>query len=227
MTASALPSRLKALLKRLWPPNAREITEPLFRREHAGTWRTHDPSTEALAKVDVCQPLPEFEPDTTPEKEPKPSEPQAERLAPLKLPELPALRWRGPSFYARMMSRETYGECAKEDEQQRQDSDREPEKEDQERERTAGPTMRSGDAEHMARPNPILCPCPTLAANLLDVFRPAKNRHAIFRQDAWLSTMSNLPSKLRTLWRVTAREITEPRLGHSKRPRKAKAPRPF
>lgn len=227
MTASALPSRLKALLKRLWPPNAREITEPLFRREHAGTWRTHDPSTEALAKVDVCQPLPEFEPDTTPEKEPKPSEPQAERLAPLKLPELPAQipHWRGPSHYVKL-ARQTYDARAIENEQ-KQDSNPESEKEGQERERTAGPTMRSGDVEHMARPNPIPYPCPTLAANLLDVFRPAKNLHAIFRQDAWLSTISNLASKLRTLWRVTAREITEPRFGHSKRPRKAKAPRPF
>jgi hypothetical protein len=40
-------------------------------------------------------------------------------------------------------------------------------------------------------------------------------------------TASNLPSKLRTYWRVTDREMTAPRFDHSKRPRKAKAPRPF
>jgi hypothetical protein len=87
-------------------------------------------------------------------------------------------------------------------------------------------TTCSGDAHHTAQPKPALRPCPAIIANLLDIFRPGKNLRAIFRQDAWLSTISNLPSKLRALWRVTAREMTTPHV-HSKRPRKAKAPRPF
>jgi hypothetical protein len=49
----------------------------------------------------------------------------------------------------------------------------------------------------------------------------------LFRQIGWLLTASNLPSKLRTLWRLIAREMTEPKFASSKRPRKAKAPRPF
>jgi len=40
-------------------------------------------------------------------------------------------------------------------------------------------------------------------------------------------TASNLPSKLRTLWRLIAREITEPTFYRSKNPRKDKAPKPF
>ena len=50
---------------------------------------------------------------------------------------------------------------------------------------------------------------------------------SLFRQVGWLLTASNLPSKLRTLWRLIARELTESKFHHSKRPRKAKAPRPF
>jgi hypothetical protein len=38
---------------------------------------------------------------------------------------------------------------------------------------------------------------------------------------------SALPSKLRTLWRIIAREITEPKFHRTKKPRKHKAPRPF
>jgi hypothetical protein len=40
-------------------------------------------------------------------------------------------------------------------------------------------------------------------------------------------TASSLPSKLKTLWRLIAREITEPRFHRSRKPRKAKAPKPF
>jgi len=86
--------------------------------------------------------------------------------------------------------------------------------------------MRSGVADQPERPKPILRPFPTLMGNLLDIFRPAKPLRAIFRQLAWLMATSNLPSKLRTLWRVTAREMTFG-FHHSKRPRKAKTPRPF
>jgi hypothetical protein len=86
--------------------------------------------------------------------------------------------------------------------------------------------MRSGDADQPERPKPILRPFPALRGNLLDIFRPGEKLRAIFRQVAWLFTTSNLPSKLRALWRLMAREMTAP-LFHSKRPRKAKSPRPF
>lgn len=76
--------------------------------------------------------------------------------------------------------------------------------------------MRSGVADQPERPNQFLRPFPTIKESLC----------AIFRQVAWLLTASNLPSKLRTLWRLIALEITAPPF-HSKRPRKAKAPRPF
>jgi hypothetical protein len=197
-------------LRTLWCSMAREITAPLVHRARAGTWRSQNVRQH------------DFQPQTPPDKEREPDEPQPEPLAPVKPPELAASRWRGPSNYVKLMARQQYDARA-DDNERKQDSDREPEKEDQERERTAG----LGDADHTARPKLILYPCPTLAANLPDVFRPGKNLRAIFRQIAWLTTFSNLPSKLRTLWRVTAREITEPRFGHSKRPRKAKAPRPF
>jgi hypothetical protein len=49
----------------------------------------------------------------------------------------------------------------------------------------------------------------------------------VFRQAAWLLTASRLPSKLRTLWRLIAREITESKFHRTKKPRKHKAPRPF
>ena len=87
--------------------------------------------------------------------------------------------------------------------------------------------MRSGDADQPERTKPILRPFPAITANLLDIFRPGKQLRAIFRQVAWLLTACNLPSKLGTLWRATAREMTVPRFHHAKRPRKAKAPRPF
>jgi hypothetical protein len=86
--------------------------------------------------------------------------------------------------------------------------------------------MRSGVADQPERPNQFLRPFPALTKNLLDIFRPAKKLRAIFRQVAWLFTASNLPSTLRTLWRVIARQMTAP-LFHPKRPRKAKSPRPF
>ena len=76
--------------------------------------------------------------------------------------------------------------------------------------------MRSGVADQPERSNPIPRPFPALSGSLL----------AIFRQVAWLLAASNLPSKLRTLWRLLAREMTAP-LFHHKRPRKAKTPRPF
>ena len=76
--------------------------------------------------------------------------------------------------------------------------------------------MRSGVADQPERTK-ILRPFPAFTGNLLD----------IFRQVAWLLTACNLPSKLRALWRVTAREMTAPRFDPSKRPRKAKAPKPF
>jgi hypothetical protein len=50
---------------------------------------------------------------------------------------------------------------------------------------------------------------------------------SLFRQVGWLLTASNLPSKLKTLWRLIAREITEPRFHRSRKPRKVKAPKPF
>ena len=85
---------------------------------------------------------------------------------------------------------------------------------------------RSGVADQPERTK-ILRPFPAFTGNLLDIFRPGKKLRAIFRQVAWLLTACNLPSKLRTLWRVTAREMTAPRFDPSKRPRKAKAPKPF
>ena len=87
--------------------------------------------------------------------------------------------------------------------------------------------MRSGVADQPERPNRFLRPFPTLTGSLLDICRPGKQLRAIFRQVAWLLTACNLPSKLRTLWRLIAREMTAPLFYHSKRPRKAKSPRPF
>ena len=86
--------------------------------------------------------------------------------------------------------------------------------------------MRSGVADQPERKNQFLRHFPALTGNLLDIFRPGKKLRAIFRQVAWLLTACNLPAKLRTLWRLTARQMTEPPL-HFKRPRKAKSPRPF
>jgi hypothetical protein len=76
--------------------------------------------------------------------------------------------------------------------------------------------MRSGVADQPERSNPIPRPFPALTGSLL----------AIFRQVAWLLAASNLPSKLRTLWRLIMREMTTPQFQH-KPPRKAKSPRPF
>ncbi len=200
---------------------AHEITEPLFHRERAGTWRSQD----------LRQQLPEFQPETTPEKEPERTEtqPEPEPSPPVKLPPHPAPppRRRGPSRYPELTARHKYDAPANENEQT-QDSDREPEKQEQETRMTIAPElmMRSGDAHYVPQPKPILRPCPVVASNMLDIFRPAQKLPAIFRQIAWLTTVSNLPSKLRTLWRVTAREMTVPHF-HSKRPRKAKSPRPF
>ena len=87
--------------------------------------------------------------------------------------------------------------------------------------------MRSGEAGQPERAKPTLRHFPALMGNLLDIFRPAQKLRAIIKQVAWLLTACNLPSKLRTYWRVTAREMTAPRFDPSKRPRKAKAPRPF
>jgi len=87
--------------------------------------------------------------------------------------------------------------------------------------------MRSGEADQPERSKPTLRHFPALTGNLLDIFRPGKQLRAIFRQVAWLLTACNLPSKLGTLWRATAHEMTVPRFHNAKRPRKAKAPRPF
>jgi hypothetical protein len=76
---------------------------------------------------------------------------------------------------------------------------------------------RSGVADQPERSNQIHRPLPALTGSLL----------ALFKQVAWLLTASNLASKLRTMWRVIAREMTEPHTHRSKRPRKAKSPRPF
>ena len=87
--------------------------------------------------------------------------------------------------------------------------------------------MRSGAADQPERSSPIPRPFPFFKGNLLDIYRLGSTLRAIFRQVAWLLTACNLPSKLGTLWRATAREMTVPRFHHAKRPRKAKAPRPF
>ena len=87
--------------------------------------------------------------------------------------------------------------------------------------------MRSGVAEQPERPSPFLRPFPFVKGKLLDIFKPGEILRAIFRQDAWLMWACNLPAQLRTLWRSIAREITLPRFHRSKKPRKAKAPRPF
>ena len=76
---------------------------------------------------------------------------------------------------------------------------------------------RSGVADQPERSNQFLRTFPLLMGSLRAISRPV----------AWLLTACNLPSKLGTLWRATAREMTVPRFHHAKRPRKAKAPRPF
>lgn len=90
---------------------------------------------------------------------------------------------------------------------------------------------RSGVADQPERTNQLLRPFPLLTGNLLHIFRPGERLRAIFGQVAWLLTACNLPSQLRAqlrkLWRLVAREITAPLFHPSKRPRKAKAPKPF
>jgi hypothetical protein len=76
--------------------------------------------------------------------------------------------------------------------------------------------MRFGVADQPKRPNLLLRPFPALKGSLL----------AIFWQVGWLLAACNLPSKLKTLWRLIAREMTMPAF-HHKPPRKAKSPRPF
>ena len=85
---------------------------------------------------------------------------------------------------------------------------------------------RSGVADQPERSSPIPRPLPFLTGNLLDIFRLGNSLRAIFRQVAWLLTACNLPSKLRALWRLSARQMTQPQF-HFKPPRKAKSPRPF
>ncbi len=87
--------------------------------------------------------------------------------------------------------------------------------------------MRSGVADQPERTNQFLRPFPVLTGNLLDIFRPGKTLRSIFRQVAWLYAACNLPSKLRTLWRLNAREMTVHRFRHSKPPRKTVILRPF
>lgn len=87
--------------------------------------------------------------------------------------------------------------------------------------------MRSGEAGQPERAKPTLRHFPALMGNLLDIYRPAQKLRAIIKQVAWLLTACNLPSRLKTLWRLIAREVTAPLFHHSKRPRKAKSPRPF
>jgi len=87
--------------------------------------------------------------------------------------------------------------------------------------------MRSGVADQPERKVHFLRPFPPLTGSLLASFRPGEKLRAVFRQVAWLLTACNLPAKLRTLWRLTAAELTAPTFHRSKRPRKAKAPRPF
>jgi hypothetical protein len=40
-------------------------------------------------------------------------------------------------------------------------------------------------------------------------------------------TAHDLPAQLKKFWRLLAVELTQPRFHRTKRPRKAKAPRPF
>jgi hypothetical protein len=219
LTASALLAKLRALFRTLWCVNARDITEPLH-RPRASSWRSQD----------VPQPLPEFQRETIPEQERERTEtqPEPEPSAPVKQPQLraPPPRRRGPSRYPELRGRHKHNERA--EDEQTQDAEREREKEEQETRTKAEPglTMGCNDAHYTPQLKPVLRPCPVVASNLLDIFRPGEKLPAIFRQIAWLTTVSNLPSKLRTLWRVTAREMTAPHF-HSKRPRKAKAPNPF
>jgi hypothetical protein len=86
---------------------------------------------------------------------------------------------------------------------------------------------RSGVADEPERSSQTPRLFPFLTENLLCVFRPGKTLRSIFRQDAWLLMLCNLPAQLRTLWRSIAREITAPMFHRSKKPRKAKSPRPF
>jgi hypothetical protein len=218
LTTSALPSRLKALLKRLWPLNAREITEPLFHRERAGIWRSQDllqadpgiPTGDNSGKrarayrnaaVGSCQTAA----DTSP------------TAAPARPMPLPGADSQAQIRRARPGRRADTGRRARARKRRTRNTNES---------RTGVDDVLQRCALHSAaqtHPPPLPCRCKQPARHL----QAREKLPAIFRQIAWLTTVSNLPSKLRTLWRVTAREITEPRLGHSKRPRKAKAPRPF
>jgi len=91
--------------------------------------------------------------------------------------------------------------------------------------------MRSGVADQPERSIQFLRPIPIWSGGLRAILRslPGFTRHvlAIYRQVAWLLSARNLPALLRTLWRVNAREMTSPMYHRTKRPRKAKSPRPF
>jgi hypothetical protein len=91
--------------------------------------------------------------------------------------------------------------------------------------------MRSGVAGQPERSIQFLRPIPSWFGGLRAVLRPfprfTRNLLAIIRQVAWLLTTCNLPAQLISLWRLNAREMTAPLLHRSKRPRKAKSPRPF
>ena len=91
--------------------------------------------------------------------------------------------------------------------------------------------MRSGVADQPERSIQFLRPIPTWSGGLRAFLRPfpgfRRQLLALYRQVAWLVTACNLPARLRTLWRANAREMTTPIVHRSKRPRKAKSPRPF
>lgn len=89
--------------------------------------------------------------------------------------------------------------------------------------------MRSGVADQPE--HQFLRPIPTWSGGLRALLRPfpgfTRHLSALYRQVAWLLSARNLPALLRMLWRVNAREMTTPSFHRSKRPRKAKSPRPF
>jgi hypothetical protein len=91
--------------------------------------------------------------------------------------------------------------------------------------------MRSGVADQPERSIQFLRPIPIWSGGLRALLRAfprfTRNLLVVYRQVAWLLTACNLPARLRTLWRVNAREMTTPTFHRSKRPSKAKSPRPF
>ena len=86
---------------------------------------------------------------------------------------------------------------------------------------------RSGVADQPERSIQIPRPFAFLEEKPAVCLQAGQNTALIFRQVAPALGGLHLPSKLRTLWRLNARDDIDPLFHRFKKPRKAKSPRPF